>query len=181
MAAPAVVVAILALAGCGTTGGGMTPEQQLRTRPGFEQATTGYVQMLTQMRTALQAITPTLQWDHPTPVIDDGALCGDPFTGIKGAETIFYSSDATGRVPEAHWPQALQALTTIAARHHFTSPQALSFSPTPTSEAPQHHVIFLNDPWGGNISIMVEVNTVIQVYSPCLLHDSANGSTTTSL
>jgi len=68
------LTATLALTGCTLTGGGLTPLEQLRARPTFEQATAGYVQMLTEMRAALTALVPTLRWDHPSAVIEGGAL-----------------------------------------------------------------------------------------------------------
>ena len=158
----------------------MTPEQQLQARPSFEQATVGYLQMLTEMRAALQAIAPNLRWVHPAPNIVGSAGCEEPFSQIAGTETITYGSNATGRIPEAQWPRALQQLMAIAATYHFTAAQTLTVPASPTPGATAPHIVYLHDPWGGNFTVQTEVNTVLGVDSPCLRHESGRGGAPTT-
>ena len=173
------MTAALILAGCTATGGGMTPEEQLRARPTFEQATAGYVTMLTEMRAALMPLSPDLRWKNPAPIIDGQGLCSAPFTKVPGAASIDYSNDALGRIPEDRWPDALQEITTIAARYRFGAPQTLSVPAASTPGALPRHVVYFHDPWGGNLSFMTEVNTILRVSSPCLRHEDGHDHTIT--
>jgi len=159
-----------------------TPVQQLRSRPSFERAGAGYVQMLGEMRSALTALVPDLRWVSPVPTVAGGGLCGEPFSKVDGAATTSYTDHAKGRVPEAQWPQAWQQLTTIAARYGFTVPQVL---PAPSSsaaggQASSAHVAYIHDAWGGNFSILTRIDTVLGVDSPCLLHEAALPQTPSS-
>ena len=146
----------------------MTPEERLRARPSFEQATAGYVQMLTEMRAALARIVPDLRWEHPAPVVNGSAGCLPPFSDIPGVATVDYGHDSFGRIPEDRWPEALQEITTIAAQYHFAAPQTLSVPAASRPGAIPPRIVYFHDPWGGNFSFQTEVNTILSVQSPCL-------------
>jgi len=160
-----------------------TPMQQLRARPSFEQASAGYVTMLLEMRAALTALVPDLHWVSSVPKVSGGSLCDVPFSKIDGAGTVSYTDHAEGAIPEAQWPQAWQQVITIAAKHGFTATQVLDVpTPSPTTGGPpsRTHVAYIGDAWDGNFEIQTQIDTVLGIDSPCLLHEAADPPATAS-
>ena len=150
----------------------MTPEEQLRARPTFEQAEREYLAMLQEMRTALSAVVPALRWRRDTPRQSDRAACRPPFTDVRGADAGTYDSgDAFGAIPDADWLRARQAVTDIAARHGFTTLNELTAKPG-------NHVIDVIGSWGQTVQLGTAENTTLVVLGPCLLHEDGHPTAT---
>ncbi len=145
----------------------MTPEEQLRARPSFEQLEREYLAMLDEMRAALSGVVPALRWRTPRSSVRGGSLCREPFTTVDGAAIGDYDSgSALGNVPDADWPRAVQVVAGIAARHGLTQL-------TPLTDRPGDHVVNISGPWGQSLEFGTAVDTTLAVFGPCLLHASA--------
>jgi hypothetical protein len=153
----------------------VNPEEQLRARPSFEQATADYLAMLDQMRTAISGIVPTLHWKTARSFQDGSAFCGEPFTDVPGTSTAAYDAGVgEGGIPDADWPRVEQAVIEIAKKHGFTTV-------TPLVSKTGDHVLDIHGPWGARLELGSEVNTVLGIFGACFLHENArNGSPTPS-
>jgi len=166
---------LLLVAACSTDpGGSTTPEDQLRARPGFEQVGSEYLAMLAEMRTALSAIVPVLQWRTAAPAERGRAVCRPPFTDVQGTDAAGYTSgNATGSIPDADWPAAVRTVTEIAGRHGFTTVNALT-------DRPGNHAVAVLGTWGQSVELGTAEATTLAVFGPCLLHAAAHPSTSSS-
>lgn len=149
----------------------MSPEEELRARPSFEQASREYLAMLDEMRQALSTIVPTLEWKTPGATQDKAtAGCHKPFGDVKGSTTGYYDTGGgRGGVPDEYWPQALQTVTEIAKRHGFTEVITVV-------DKPGHHVVDLYDNREATLQFLTEVNTIIGINGACFLKEEARTS-----
>jgi hypothetical protein len=167
----------LALSGCAglTSGARMTLEEQLRSRPTFEQAGRDYLAMLDEMRQALSALVPTLKWTPSRSTQDGTSACSAPFTDVPGSDRANYvAGTGEGNIPDQDWPRAAQALKDIARRHGFTTAVGVVDS-TAQPDRPAHRVLDIYDEHrDGSVEFGSLYNTTLTVYGACFLHEAAH-------
>lgn len=150
----------------------MSPEEELRARPSFEQAGREYVTMLDEMRADLSRVAPGLVWKTPGSAQKGSSLCGKPFSDIDGVQSAAYDSgDATGPIPDAAWPAAVDALKAVGQRYGFVTV-------TPIVDVPGRHEVAVHDGRGASVELGTQKNTTLVVLGACFLTEKAKGTTT---
>lgn len=140
---------------------------ELRKRPTYEDASTGYIGMLTGMRASLKARIPGLTFDSLAPSQRVEARCENPYADVRGTNVgAFVGGTGSQGVAEGVWPSVRQDLIDLAAKHGFT--KVVSVHDTPTD-----HSVAINDQWGGSFEFAADQGMVLGVFSPCLLHDGS--------
>jgi hypothetical protein len=165
-----VWVAALMVSGCSVVGSGSSPEEELRSRPSYEQAGREYLVMLEAMRAEISAAVPSLRWKTEKSYEDETrAGCAEPYAGLNGTTGFFDTGDATGAVPDADWPAVVEIVTRIGAEHGFTQIVTLV-------DQPGHHVVNLYDGYESRIRMGTKVGTTLAVFGACFLEESVRAS-----
>ena len=174
----AALAALTVLTACTDSkpGASVTPEDQLRSRPTFQQASQDYIALLTEVTKAVTAISPTVTWPAAPPRQDGGSLCAKPFTDIAGAHSATFSfEEANGRralvkaIPDADWPRVKTTFVDIAKRHGFTTV-------TMDVDQPGRHEMTIADQYGATVEFGTIEGTSIGVFGACFL-DAAKHQT----
>lgn len=143
-----VIVMSLALTGCQGTWRAMFPEQELKSRPTFEEASVTYIGILEEMRAEISRLAPTVRWRRSPATQTDESGCSRPFNGVPRATSgTFDTGGAVGGIPEDQWAAARDGLTAIAAQHGFTGVVVLR-------DVPGEHTVSFLDLLGAEIMVV---------------------------
>lgn len=142
----------------------MTPEEQLRARPTFEQAGQNYITTLQEMQRTISTLVPGLTWAGPPPGLKSGgSFCEAPYTDVPGARSGDYLAGAGDKpFPDESWPQISTALTDIARRHGFTKV-------TMKVDQPGRHEVEIADQYGASVTFGSIGSTSVAVFGACFL------------
>lgn len=142
----------------------MDAREQLTDRPSFEVAERGYLATLDEVRTAVDAAAPGLQWRDGVASRTDRGVCGAPFDRVDGAKTgIYTSGDAVGAIADERWPQVVAAVTDLLGARGFGEVTVLQ-------DEPGAHEISVGDPaTGARVVLGTNANTILTLYGGCFL------------
>ncbi|MDA3646357.1 LppA family lipoprotein [Saccharopolyspora indica] len=142
----------LLVSGCGGNeltskhGGDLqTQRDELLRRPGIEEASARYQEMLTRMRDGLAARFTWMRWGTSQELIRAGCAEFDFAKDDLESQTLGVWV-AFGDIPDAEWPEVQLVVTEIAAGYGFGSPRIMS-------DRPGDHTITALDQYGASYSV----------------------------